>query len=184
MSERVLPFPRGSTMSGMGIVTGSDTLWNEIEGKIFKVPDTVHKTGEEVWLRAVKNDSASALTVGRKLVTFSLTSDYDHGRRVSGLSGAGAVCKPFDDTMAVDQAIPAYDIFYVIEQGWSTIKTEAGAVNLPAGAAVASAANGLLKGTMCAQATEFAVGTINAAVTDSSTDIAVKIYAGLQKIGT
>ncbi len=182
--DTALPFPRGGTMSDFGQVTGSDTMWSHIEGRIYRVPDTVHNTGQEVLLRAVKNDSGGTLTVARKFMGFSLTSDYDFGRRCDGTAGAGKVCKPMDDGYAVGLVIPDDDIFWVIEKGPATVKTEASAVNLAAGGAVASDSSGFINGATCAQATEYSAGTVNAATFATATDTVIQVEAGLKQIGT
>jgi len=180
-----LPFPRGGTMSDWGQITGSDTMWHQLEGKIVKVVDTLHGTGQEMLLRIVKNDSGGALTVARKFMGFSVTDAGDFGRRSSGFAGAGKVCKPLDDAYTVGQVIPQYDLFYVVEEGPCYVKTEASAVALTGtGNVVASDASGFVNGTPCAQASEYAAGVINAAAITVATDIMVQISRGLNPIGT
>lgn len=183
--NHALPFPRGGTASDFGQITGSDTMWSHLEGRVYKVPDTQHGTGQDVYLRAVKNDSASVLTVARKFCRWSLTSDYDFGRRVAGyVNSAGLSCKPIDDAYAAGLEIPAYDIFYVIEGGPCLVQTEATAVDLEAGDAVASDASGLINGDPCAQATEYAVGTVYSDCTTAGALVAIHVYKGLKQIGT
>jgi len=183
--KNALPFPRGGTASDWGQVTLDDTTYDHLEGKIFEVPDTVHGTGQLVKLRAVKNDSGSAITVARAFMGFSKTSAHDFGRRCNGTAAAGAPCKPMDDAYTVGQSIPDDDIFFVVEEGPCYVKTEASAVALTGtGNVVASDASGLVNGTPCAQATEYAAGTIDAAAITVDTDIVVRIEAGLHRIGT
>jgi len=179
-----LPFDRGCTASNWGQITPDDSTWSQLEGKIVKVLDTVHGTGGDTLLRIVKNDSGADITVARKFMGFSTASDYDYGRRVSGFAGAGAPCKPLDDAYNVGDVIPDDDLFYVIEEGYATVKTEASAVDLPAGAAVVSDASGFVDGVMAAYGSGFAAGMIGPATTTTESDIAVCVFAGLQRPGT
>ena len=183
--DNALPFPRGGTMSDFGQVTPTDTMYSHIEGRIYRVPDTVHGTGEVVYLRAVKNDSGADITSARVFTGLSTPSDYDFGRRCSGVVGsAGAVCKPMDDKYPVGTVIPDDDIFWVVEAGPCGVLTEVTAVNLAAGGAVASDASGFINGVTCAQATEFCVGNINAATVATATETVVQVEKGLKQIGT
>lgn len=185
MTKFDLPFPRGGTASDFGAVTPSDGLYSHLAGRIYEVPDDQHGTGENVLLRVVVNDNASALTTARKFVGFSTTSDYDYGRYADGIAGsAGEACKPIDDAYAASLSIPAYDAYYVVERGICSVQTEAGGVSLAAGDAVATDANGFINGTKCAQATEYAVGSIDKACTTSSQIVAIHVNAGLHQIGT
>ncbi len=186
MSPRTaLPFPRGGTAGDFGNeVTLSDTTFSHLEGRIYEVPDTKHGTGQNILLRAVKNDTGSAIVVARKFMGFSTTSDYDFGRRSSGFAGAGAVCKPLDDAYAIAVSIPKWDVFYVIERGPADVQTETAGVDLPAGSVVASDASGLVNGTACAQATEYSAGAIGPAAAAVDTVISVQVDAGLKQIGT
>jgi hypothetical protein len=132
----------------------------------------------------VKNDLSAAITVARELYAFATTSPNDFGRRISALSGAGAICKPLDDAYAVGFSIPDNDIFYVVESGPCDVNTTTGLIGLTAGMSVSSAANGLLKGTNTAQGTEYSVGTAMEAQTSASTATQIYVSAGLKQIGT
>ena len=130
-SESKLPFPRGRTMSdfnnGVSVaeLAATPTMWDELPGNIYEVADTVHGTGIPVKLRVVRNAGA-AYTVTRRAIKFGVVAK-DFGR-VAG-SGTvnnvlGGVCKPIDDAYAIVKAtggiaaiIPAYDLFYVVEEG-------------------------------------------------------------------
>ena len=182
--EKTLPFPRGSTLSDGELVGLDDDSFSHLEGKLFEVPDTVHGTGQTIILRAVKNDSTADITVARTLMAFSTTTANDFGARVSGLAGAGAVCKPMDDAYVVGFTIPDDDIFYVVERGPCDVNSNAGDVAIAAGMAMASAANGVLKSGTCAQATEYCVGTAMEAQTSSSTATQIYVSAGLDRLGT
>jgi len=184
MTEKTLPFPRGSTASDAGLVSLDDSTFSELEGKIFEVPDTVHGTGQPILLRAVKNDSGAAITVARKFMRFALAA-LDFGRRVAGfVNAAGAVCKPLDDAYTVGFSIPDDDIFYVVEAGKCNVLTEASAVALDAGSVVASDASGFVNGAPCAQASEYAAGKIGPAAYATATAVVVEVQAGLRQIGT
>lgn len=184
MAEKTLPFPRGSTNSDAGLVDLDDSSFSDLEGKIFEVPDTVHDTGQPILLRAVKNDSGSDITVARTFMGFSTSSPNDFGRRVSGLAAAGAICKPMDDAYAVGFVIPDDDIFYVVERGPCDVNTVSSACDLAAGVGAASASSGLLKGTPCAQATEYCVGTLAEDQLVPSTATQILVSAGIKQIGT
>jgi len=180
-----LPFPRGTTFQQGLSLTPTDTSFQDLEGKIFESHDTVHGTGRMIKLRVVKNDTGAVITVARRFVTFSTTSAYDYGSRVSGFSGAGNVCKPIDDKYAVGFEIPDDDLFYVVEEGPCNVLTEASAVALTGtGNVVASDASGYVNGTPCNQATEYAAGVIGPAATSTATAVVVNVEAGLHRIGT
>jgi len=137
IAEKILPFPRGQTYSQCGrtgagaLVTMADGTASHLEGRLYQVPDTIHNTGHFVTLRIVKNDQGdTAFALDRKLVSFSVASIGDWGRRIDGLAtadGTDAV-KPIDDayfygtqstaaTTAVFHTCAALDLIYVVEEG-------------------------------------------------------------------
>ncbi len=173
MSEKTLPFPRGKTYADR-VVTMGDLTAQNLEGTIHEVEDTVHGTGEKVFLRIVKNDSGSAITAARKLFYFAVGAK-DLGRRIAGLTfAAGQLCKPLDDAYPVGFSIPDNDLFYVIEKGLCTILLEPVAVALAQGDAVTCDTQGFLDGAV-AGAGEYVVGQIdvNAAVVSALVDVHV-----------
>lgn len=178
MSEKTLPFPRGRTY-GDGVVTLDDTSASHLEGQIFEVEDTVHGTGEKVFLRCVKNDSGAAITTARRLYKFSTTDLLDFGRRISGLVHAnGMICKPMDDAYPEGTSIPKFDLFYVVEKGNCYVTLESVAVALAAGDAVACDQSGFLDGAV-AGAGEYVVGIIDVDAGVVSADVVVHVAAGI-----
>ena len=138
LTEKVLPFPRGTTYSQCGkdgtgaLVTMADATAKELEGRLYQVRDTLHGTGQWITLRCVKNDNGdTAFALDRKLVYFNSASAGDYGRRVGGLTTAniqGRFCKPMDDayyygvqdtsaTSARFHTCAAMDLFYVVDEG-------------------------------------------------------------------
>ena len=136
-----LPFQRGTTFSQAGkdgtgaMVTLSDTIAKNLEGRLYQVPDTIHNTGHFITLRIVKNDSGATMAVARKFLTFTTASVSDWGRRVLAIAGdnQGERCKPMDDayfygtentsTHAVMTTIADDDLFYVVEEGPCLVET-------------------------------------------------------------
>ena len=178
-----LPFPRGQAYSDAGAVTMTDTLANDLLGRIFKVKDTVHGTGEEVLLRAVKNDTDAAIVVAnedRALQKFAVGA-LDFGRKIAGdASVAGSICKPIDDAYPDNFSIPDDDVFYVVERGPCYCTTGAADVGLTAGDAVSTHTDGKLRATPAA-AGEYVVGTIDATTVAEDTQVVVHIREGLWK---
>ncbi len=180
MSEKTLPFPRGKTY-GDGVVTldvtNHDTA-KHLEGTIHEVEDTVHGTGQKVFLRIVKNESGAAITAARKLFYFGV-SPLDFGRRILGLVFAnGMVCKPLDDAYPIAFSIPDGDLFYVVEKGLCTIQLESTAVALSQGDAVTTDQSGLLDGAV-AGAGEYVVGQIDVDAAVASANVVVHVNGGL-----
>ncbi len=180
MSEKTLPFPRGKTY-GDGVVTLDVTNYDtakHLEGTIHEVEDTVHGTGEKVFLRIVKNESGSAITAARKLFSFGL-SPKDLGRRIRRLAFIkGMLCKPLDDKYVVGFSIPDGDLFYLVETGFCTIQLESTAVALSQGDAVTTDQSGLLDGAV-AGAGEYVVGQIDVDAAVASANVVVHVNAGL-----
>jgi len=160
----------------------TDTFKNDLLGRVFLTPDTVHGTGKTVALRVVKNDTGAAITVARNLCEFDGADAYDFGRKVTSfgnnLSAQGAVCKPLDDAYTVGASIPANDLFYVIEEGYATVLTESGAVSLPRGTAVCANATGTLDGARAAAGT-YVIGTMVNPCYAASTNAIIDVNAGL-----
>lgn len=183
MRDLCLPFPRGSTYSN-GTLTMTATLADHLEARIFEVPDTEHGTGELVKLRVVRNDTGAAITAARDLCQLiHPTADaLEAGRKCyafgTDLSDHGVVAKPLDDAYTVGQSIVANDLFYVVEKGPCTVRTETVVVSLPRGTAVAADANGRINGARAA-AGEYVVGTIDFACWTTSTDVVVHVNEGI-----
>lgn len=162
-----LPFPRGSTMNSAppsgGLITLGDTGLQEFEGKVYEVPDTVHKTGKPVLLMIVKNDLGSDITVARKLMSFSTATALDFGRRIGAFPNvtAGGVCVPLDDAYTVGGTIADDDLFYALIYGPCAIATGASIASLAAHGSVASDNAGLIADQANAAAAEFVVGTLD-----------------------
>ena len=180
MSEKTLPFPRGKTYAD-GVVTLDVTTYDtakHLEGTIHEVEDTVHGTGEKVFLRIVKNESGAAITAARKLFYFGVSA-LDFGRRILGLTfAAGQVCKPLDDGYPIGFSIPDGDLFYVVEKGLCDILLEPTAVALSQGDAVTCDTQGFLDGAV-AGAGEYVVGQIDVDAAVVSATVAVHVNGGL-----
>jgi hypothetical protein len=180
MDKKHLPFPRGSTLNEDGLLTLTGTEFAALEGTIYEVPDTVHGTGRTVLLRLVRNGNASAITVARKGVEFSVAATTNWGGVAAGICDtAGAVGKPIDDAYATGKSIAANDYFYVVEAGPCYIVSEASSVNLAAGAAVALDNTGAANGAAATE-TEFIVGVADAASTSTATNLLVWVEPGIK----
>ena len=174
ISKLALPFPRRNTAGG-GRLTLNDTTFAELEGKVFEVPDTVHNTGVNTLLMAVKNDTGGAMTVARTFGSFSAAgSTYDLGRRIGAFPCVtqGGICLPLDDAYTVGNTIPQYDIFYVVLRGWCTLAT-LGVANFAAHMNIASSALGVIRDQAQNLAGEFVVGTLAYAAAYAANSTAV-----------
>lgn len=182
--SQILPFPRGKTYAD-SVVIMTDADVNRLEGRVFEVPDTIHGTGMKVKLRVVKNDSAGAITVARRLMKFS-TDAKDFGRRVAGYASVrGQICKPLDDMYAEKGVgtIADDDLFYVVEGGPCKVNTGSGSISLAAQAPVCTDASGYIDGTK-AHAGFAAFGVLDAASTSTSTATLVYVNEGFGHTGT
>jgi hypothetical protein len=181
MAEKALPFPRGKTM-GDGQLSLDDDTHKGLEGKVYQVPDTIHGTGQPVFLRVVKNDTGAAITIARKLCEFDGTDEYDFGRRITSfgnnISGHGVVCKPIDDAYTAGNTIPDDDLFYVVEAGYCDVVTESGAVSLPRGTAVTANSTGTIDGARAA-AGNYVIGTAVQPMYTASTNVTINVNPGL-----
>lgn len=126
MITNILPFPRGTTWSGKGVVEldGSPVV---LEGALFRVKDKHVHTGQEVEmvLRCVRNGGSSALTVvnaaGYPLLV-KLSPDQDWERKAVALATAATnIAKPADPAYPASFSVPAGDLFYVVEQGYLNV---------------------------------------------------------------
>lgn len=161
-----LPFPRGRTASDKGLVTLSDSWCDYLEGTMWVVQDTIHKSAVPTHLMIVKNDSTAAITVARLLYKFSTTDAYDFGRRIAGLNTtAGGICVPIDDAYAVGFSIPDNDLFYVIVRGFATLTATASSPNLYRGLTVLTSDN-------AGKVTEAAAGNFPLGISDTTTQVA------------
>jgi hypothetical protein len=176
-ADKCLPFSRGD-VADLSELSWDSTVLDELVGKKYWVEDTQHSTGELVCLRAVRAESE--LTVVRKFVAWG-TDAKDFGRTVSGFDPtAGTPTKPIDDAYTAGDTIPANSIFFVVESGPCNVVTESSSVNLSAHDAVAADSAGCVNGAAAA-AGETPVGVIDAASTDTDTNVLVHVYPGLQK---
>lgn len=182
MQEFALPFPRGSTYSDWGAVTMTATYADGLEGRIFETEDTVHNTGRKIKLRVVRNSTGAAITTARNFCEFSVANSLDFGRNISGfgtsVSAQGAVVKPLDDAYTTGRSIPANDLFFVVEAGPCGVLTDANAISLAAGSAVATNAAGRIHATAAA-AGEYVVGTLDRSAVVSSQEVIVHVNEGL-----
>ena len=181
MQNHSLPFPRGTWYSD-GVLTMTATLAQDMEGRVFEVPDTVHGTGQKVKLRVVRNATGSAITVARNFCEFSVGTSLDFGRKIgafgSSVSKQGALAKPLDDAYTVGATIPANDLFYVCEAGPCGVLTESVVVSLAAGAAVVCDAAGRINGAAAA-AGQYVVGTIDRSAVVLDEEVIVHVNEGL-----
>jgi len=142
--SNVLPFPRGETYAQDGAITMAATTASELEGKLYRVEDSLHGTGEDVILRCVR--CSAAITVAYKLMSFAAAK---FNLQIDGISGtAGEVCKPLDDKYASDGAITTivqYDLCYVVEEGPCDILSAAGGITTTALEAVGGDGAGAIK---------------------------------------
>ncbi len=186
-----LPFPRGTTFSqaaGNGLnplVTLTDTIAKNLEGRTFQVPDTIHNTGHFITLRVVKADvsGGTGIPVERHLQKFSSVAPEDWGRRIAGVATEDGtdVCKPLDDayyygtentaTHQVQTTIADQDLFYVIEEGPCHILADTTKFAV-GGAAAPSSSDGLAS---VAAAGDFAFGTA-LEVNDTAASTATLFY--------
>ncbi len=180
MSEKTLPFPRGKTY-GDSVVTLDVTTYDtakHLEGTIHEVEDTVHGTGEKVFLRIVKNRSGAAITAARRFYRF-YTGALALGRRILGVANVdGQLCKPLDDKYVVGFSIPNGDLFYVLEEGPCSVVTNAVSVSLVGGDAVATDQLGAISGA-AAIAGEYVVGQIDVNCNAESAVVVIHVNRGL-----
>lgn len=183
--QTTLPFPRGKTACG-GVLTADATIFKNLEGKVFEVPDTQHKYGSPVKLRVVRNASGSAITVTKgKLYKFA-TGAGETGGQIAGLNTtAGGVCKPIDDAYAASFSIPANDLFYVVEAGRCDVLTCASTTGAALyttsgiGAQMQCSAGSVLAETAAA-AGDFVLGILDQTCATTSTLVRVNILEGLR----
>lgn len=174
VEERALPFPRGYTAVDGTLTPGDGWRQDELEGKVYWAPDTIHNTGIMVGLMAVKNDTGAAITVARQCGEFSLANTYDFGRRIGTFpcNTEGAVALPLDDAYTVGATIADDDIFYVIVKGPCSIDTE-GVSNFAAGMSLMSSALGCIRNLAQPTAGSFVLGTLAYAASYTANTTAV-----------
>lgn len=171
--ERLLPFPRGETLEEGNTNLLGALSNDQLLGKVFRATDTIHGTGQDVWVMAVKNDSGAAITAAHRCVEFDTTA-LDFMRKVSGFCDtAGWVSLPIDD--AYDgYSLKDHCIFYVVVKGPCYVTTEATSVSLGAHAQVTVDGSGYVEGA-APGAGNFVLGRIDAACTATSTDVVVHV---------
>jgi hypothetical protein len=160
-------------MNADGLLTMGDLTLQQFEGKIYEVPDTVHKTGIKPKLIVLKNDTSAAITVARKFGEFSAATALDYGRRIGTFpcDTEGAVVCPLDDAYTVGATIADNDLFYGIVYGWCSIATQA-VSNFAAHMAVCSSALGVIRNLAAPVAGYFVVGTLGYAASYSANSTA------------
>ncbi len=185
MQNHSLPFPRGTTY-GDNVITMTATIARDHEGRVYEVPDSVHNTGRKVKLRVVRNLTGAAMTVARNFCEFSVGTQLDFGRKISGygasVSQQGAIAKPLDDAYTVGMTIPNLDLFYVVEHGPATVLTETVVCNLAAGDAVTCDANGRVNGAAAA-AGQYVVGTADRSAVVANENLVIHVNEGLDNEG-
>jgi len=181
---RTLPFPRGSVMSD-GIGTPADGDFAHLTGRLFAVPDELHKGGEDVILRCVQNDSGSALTLERKCVSFSTGGVTEFGSKIDGVAGTGGeVCKPMDDYYRGRRtSCPANDLMYVVDEGRVDIMTTADCTLEVGFVPIQMIGFGTIDQAIDK---DVVIGTAMEAAADTAVTTAVCVFvdAGLKQIGT
>jgi len=179
-----LPFERGSTMSD-GQYTPSDGQFAHLRGRLFAVPDVLHKGAEDVILRAVQNNSGGALTVSKRCVSFSTGGMIEWGSKIDGIAGTGGeICKPIDDYYYGRlSTILANDIFYVVDEGLCDILSTADSSLEAAHVPVQMIGNGKIG---AAKDKDIVIGTSRevAATTATSVAVCVAVNPGISEIGT
>jgi len=174
-----LPFPRGQTY-GDGQLTLTDTTAKHLEGKRFRVPDTLHGTKGDVVLRVVKNDAGADLTISKRVLKWSTASEDDIGNRVDGWATASVHGKPIDDYyLGRKTTIPDDDLFYVVDEGPCDvlISTTTSTAISAAGKPVQVAAAGCVG--QCAD-NKISIGTaLEAKSTAALTAVAIYVHAGI-----
>ncbi len=119
-----MPFDRGATYG-----TTDTTVGLQYEGKEYIHEDKAYGTGIYVWVRIVRNNSGAAL-LPKRAVKFNLTA----GKGFVDVAGYSTVTA--EKSAIVDEFLPAIgvpngDLFYVVVQGPTLVKTssQAGAEN-------------------------------------------------------
>lgn len=127
--DYVLPFRRGSTWKD-GQVTDLITLAIgtalNLAGTIVK---TVDSSNRPLKLRIVK--LSAAVTVAKKCLSFDESTPGYFGRVSAGIATvSGAVAKPLDDEYVNAATLAAYDLVYVVEEGFCRCQAANDASNL------------------------------------------------------
>ncbi|GAG44557.1 unnamed protein product, partial [marine sediment metagenome] len=97
-AEKCLPFPRGQAMNADALLTMSTTVKDDLEGRVYTVPDTIHGTGRDVKLMPVRNATGGAITVARKFAEITAEVALGWGKKITTFpcNTAGAVALPLD----------------------------------------------------------------------------------------
>ena len=174
-----LPWTREDTYVSSGaaadaalIVDATNKLPTQYTGREFIVEDTVHNTGASVTLKAVRNHSATALTINNRLVYYK-TGAGDYGHNIGLAAAVGAQAFPIDDALVAaknGQSIQPGDIFYIVTHGpcdidASSAANSTGLAVITIGAMVQSDASAMI-GYTAATTADYIVGKMaEAAVT-------------------
>lgn len=115
------PFERGFTYYNGGTIDANNLGGVNLEGKEWRIEDTIYGTGQYVTLRCVRNVAAVAL-LPKRLVKFSLDAFY--GCRVNGYTNVSP-----EGGFPVDERLPAAgvavnDLFYIVVQGPALVLTD------------------------------------------------------------
>jgi hypothetical protein len=137
-TDATLPFPRGSTYKDNGelALSSNTTCGAGIVGRLFETTDS---SGRPLVLRAVRADAALS-DIGRNCVSYTAAKV---GFNADALcASAGVVASIVDDAYPTTFDVAAYDIFYVVEEGYVLCTAE---TDVAAGGAVAAYTNGNVK---------------------------------------
>ena len=177
MHHNTLPFARGTFWSD-GLVTLTDTMAEYLLGRVYRVNDTVHDTGNPVWLRIVRNDSDGSLTTAYRPVAWA-TAALDIGRAISGFADdQGERCKMMDDAYVVGSTWLNNDLGYVVESGPCYGTVESTTAALAQFDPVCTDATGYIDGTT-ATTGDYVIGVLDAACTTTSEAVVIHCHEGL-----
>lgn len=165
-----LPFPRGKTY-GDGVLTMTATLASALEGKLYRVADTVNGTGFDVVLRCVRNKKGSTITVARTFAQFAVAAAGEWGRKIA-VTGSGCTAdlpsSGIDDAYEVGFEILDKDLFYVVDEGPVQVLTGNSGVNLANGVPVACDTDGDIAAATTTAGSAI-VGYVDLATTEENT---------------
>jgi hypothetical protein len=122
-TDATLPFPRGSTYKDGGnlVLADNTTCGAGIVGRLFETTDS---SGRPLVLRAVRADAALT-DVGGTVVRYTAAKT---GSNIAGTStGSGEISSIVDDAYPSTYDIAAYDVFYVVEEGYVVALSESSA---------------------------------------------------------
>lgn len=148
-TDATLPFPRGTTYKDDGnLVLADNTTCGA--GVVGRLCETTDSSGRPLVLRVVRADAALT-NIGRKCVSYTAAKI---GFNADALCvSAGVVASIVDDAYPTTFDVAAYDLFYVVEEGYVLALAE---TDVAAGAVVAAYTNSKVK---LATAGQYIIGT-------------------------